>query len=1014
MSDFVPRVAMFLFLVVGLTVHADLLPVKSRMPNFPLKTQRMLLTDGEIEQARENVTRYPAARAIADKIIARADGWMAWDDAALRTLVPTADVPRAFNVGTAGCPQCGQAIYEKGGTYPWIIDPKTPYKVTCPVDGSTYPSNDYGAYYASGLNDKTLLTGDNPDDGWGWVGPDGHRYWFVAYANQWMWENHILPAAHYLSRAYILTGNTAYAKKAAVLLDRIAEVYPNMDYHVQSRYGQLQAANGGRYEGKIVNHIWETGTVTMLAEAYDYIWEAIDDNTVAGKTGAEVRANFEANFLEEGIDAYFNGKVRGNFGMHQKALVYAGLARQHGNNDEWFDGLLNNARDLDSLTGLNYALYNLVYRDGPPYETSPGYNYSWVANITTVAEALKRAGYDVYTLPKMRRLYDGVLDIINAGRFTPALGDSSNVYGGLVGQDPVVFQRAWRAYGDPRFRNFLQSFGATGEAGITHFENLFEPTIPDAPAAPTPQASRLLDGYGMAILNNPADTISLALYYGYMGGHGHYDRLSFELFANGQVMMPDTGYPDFMNAYVPGIFTWSKNTIAHNTVMVDAQRQPGNHPGQVQLFVDHGFARALDIDAAKTYPQTDAYRRRMVMIDVDETRSYVVDCFTVKGGTQHDYSLHGPPGTFTPLNSEWSDPAPGTLAGPEVPVGYIYDEPALAVEGFTGSYANYGGSGFQHLFNVQHLTGGIAGGEWTHERDEAARLRIQIIDAPAETYLADAQISPVKHKTLLKYVIARNSGSDQASRFLSVLEPFQKTPAIQSLRALPIGDDVGAGLEITLPGGMNDVVLINTGGGVLRLEDAGIHTDAAFAVVRYADGAVVHQWFAGGTYLAVGDQRTEQQPAITGTVLKVDPESNRVYVATDRTDVDLNGLVGKVVHFENTIRRTAHPVASVARTTDGFALTVGDDLRVGRLRVAAIREDAFTTATGMAFAPAYDGIYATDPEFSAFVPLREVAGGEARFLTPRPDPAPFEVGKDAWIVDVGPGDRVEVVSVTVK
>ncbi|MCF6285293.1 MAG: heparinase II/III family protein [Candidatus Hydrogenedentes bacterium] len=587
------------FASFSLSAQADLLPPKVREPQFPLKTQRMLLTDGEIATAKDNVERYATARAIADKIIKRADGWMAWEDDDLRGLVPTADVTRAFNVGTAGCPQCGKEIYAKGGTYPWIIDLKKPFKVTCPVDGSTYPSNDYAAWYASGLNDKSLLTGDYADDGWGWVSPEGERYWFVAYANHWTWQRHVIPAARYLGRAYILTGNKAYARKAAVLLDRIAEVYPNMDYHGQSRYGQLQAANGSRYEGKIVNNIWETGTLTMFSEAYDFVWDAIDDDTVAGKTSGQVRANIEANLLEEGIDAYFSGRVAGNFGMHQKALVYAGLARQHGKQAEWFGGLLNDAGSSYRMTGLNYALYNLVYRDGVPYETSPGYNFSWVANLTTIAEALHRANYDVYAIPKMHRLYDGVLDIVNIGEFTPSLGDSGSVYGGLVGRDPFVYQNALRAYDIPRYRNHLQSFGATGEKGIRRFESLFHPIIDTTAITSTMVKSRLLDGYGMAILNNPSNTVSLSLYYGYKGGHGHSDRLHFEFFANGEPMMPDLGYPDFMNAYVPGIFTWSKNTIGHNTVTVDATRQPANRAGVVNLFVDEGFG-GLDPESLDT------------------------------------------------------------------------------------------------------------------------------------------------------------------------------------------------------------------------------------------------------------------------------------------------------------------------------------------------------------------------------------------------------------------------------
>ncbi len=382
-------------LIAMTTAQAELLPPTVYTSDYPLKDKRMLLTDEEIATARKNIEDFATAKSIATQIIAQADQWLEWSDADLRGLVPTADVPRAFNVGTVGCPKCGKEIYAKGGTYPWIIDLKKPFTVTCPVDGSTYPSNDYAAYYASGLEDKSLLTGDYADDGRGWVEPSGEKQWFVAYANHWTLYKHIIPATLQLSRAYILTGNKAYAHKAIVLLDRFAEVYPNMDYHPQSRYGELQAKNGSRYEGKFVNWIWATGSLSTLSESYDYVWEAINDESVSGKSSQQVRANIEANLLEEGIRGYFNGKVRGNFGMHQKALVYAGLARQYGEQDKWFDGLLNDAGSDYRMTGLNYALYNLVYRDGTPYETSPGYNFSWVVNLTTVAEALDRAGYDV-------------------------------------------------------------------------------------------------------------------------------------------------------------------------------------------------------------------------------------------------------------------------------------------------------------------------------------------------------------------------------------------------------------------------------------------------------------------------------------------------------------------------------------------------------------------------------------------------------------------------------------------
>ena len=182
-------------------------------------------------------------------------------------------------------------------------------------------------------------------------------------------------------------------------------------------------------------------------------------------------------------------------------------------------------------------LYNLVYRDGIPYETSPGYNFIWVKTLSTMAETLKGTDYDVFRLPKTRRLYDGVLDIVNAGEFTPSLADSGGIYGGKV-SSAAVYQTAYRAYGGERYLAELGSLNALGEASFTSFDSLLSPPIEGGSVSTRPQRPRLLDGYGMGILNNPTDTISASMYYGYKGGHGHYDRLHFSVFANGQPIMP--------------------------------------------------------------------------------------------------------------------------------------------------------------------------------------------------------------------------------------------------------------------------------------------------------------------------------------------------------------------------------------------------------------------------------------------------------------------------------------------
>lgn len=1000
-----------------------------RTPQFPLKDKRQLLTDDQIALARRNVAAYPSAKALADGIIEAANRWLecsrgslarAWSDQDVRRLIPSAKVPRAFNEGTEGCPKCGKAIYEKAGTYPWIIDPRIPFKVKCPVDGSVYPGNDFEQYYLSGFQDKKYLEGEYSDDGWGWVSPEGHRYWFVACANHWTWMNHIVPGVLNLSRAYTLTGDARYAHKAVVMLDRIAEVYPAMDHASQSRYGQLQAQRGIHYGGKIVNAIWETGILRNLAESYDAVWETIDGDAalrdVTGRNGQQVRAHIEANLLEEGIDAYFKEEIRGNFGMHQCALVYAVAARQYGKVDEWLDGIFTYSGPSPLYTGLNYALYNLVYRDGLPYETSPGYNWSWVDNITTVAETLKLAKRDVYGIPKTKRLYDGVLDLVNVRAFTPALGDSGSVYGGMAGRDARTYQAAYRAYGDPRYLGHLAGFNGTGDAGFVAYESLFQPPVESAPGGLGPQQSRLLDGYGMAILNNEADTVSAALYYGYRGGHGHFDRLHFDVFANGQPMMPDLGYPDFMNEYVSGIFTWSKNTINHNTVSVDAGRQRGNQAGTVHLFVNGPFARALDIDAPETYPQCSMYRRCLIMVDRPDGGAYFVDIFSVAGGHQHDYSLHGPPGTFQAIGGTWDTQPAGTLAGENVRLGEIYDDPVLGAKDYSGGYGGYAGSGFQHLVNVRRHRAGAWIAEWAHEKDPDAKLRIRIPDQPdQEIILADAQVSPVKYPQLITYLIARRRSAENLhSRFISVIEPFKAAPFIKTAQCHAPTEGTGVVVEVAFENGDRDIILHSAATGEKTVEACAVRTDARLAVVQWREGAAQTDVFlADGSSLSVAGQQMDSPTTLRGEVVSVSPQQCQVRIRSENLPdgFDAQDLAGRVAHFSNAFRKTAHPVATARMENDELILRTRDDLLVGRARLTGVESGALATDTAFMFAPVYRGVFVSDDGFSTYRAVQEVKGGKIQLAEPLPEGHPFQPGKDVWLVNIGPGDRLEIPAV---
>jgi hypothetical protein len=99
----------------------------------------------------------------------------------------------------------------------------------------------------------------------------------------------------------------------------------------------------------------------------------------------------------------------------------------------------------------------------------------------------------------------------------------------------------------------------------------------------------------------------------------------------------------------------------------------------------------------------------------------------------------------------------GTLAGEDVEIGQIYDDPKLGAPATRAATAATPGSGFQHLYNVRRHQGGETIAQWSHEKDPSAKLRIRVLDQPGQQLiLANAHVSPIKFPEVLTYLIARN------------------------------------------------------------------------------------------------------------------------------------------------------------------------------------------------------------------------------------------------------------------
>lgn len=75
---------------------------------------------------------------------------------------------------------------------------------------------------------------------------EGEARWrFIgAYLIYGQWKQGIVAGVKHLASAYVVTGDSAYAHKAAILLDRIADLYPTFDFKTQAAMYEGPAAAG--------------------------------------------------------------------------------------------------------------------------------------------------------------------------------------------------------------------------------------------------------------------------------------------------------------------------------------------------------------------------------------------------------------------------------------------------------------------------------------------------------------------------------------------------------------------------------------------------------------------------------------------------------------------------------------------------------------------------------------------------------------------------------------------------
>ncbi len=811
---------------------------------------------------------------------------------------------------TVGCAHC--TLEDRHRSYHFSWTPEEPERTVCTFCGHAYPSKEHPLDEVTEVVSPAGTAQQYPY----FPGKDGRQYYMESqlYNIRRFW---LRQQAALLAHLYRETGETDCARKAGAIIRRFAEVYPEIPVHGPGELASpvlceveilptppdgvqpAPEAFGPEAARTYDPPYPRPSTRSGLWNRYPYdeiplsLMLAYDQ--VAGALEASTRALIEDYFRQTVNHLRTYPRYLGNYDpMQAKWEIVCGRVIGE---PEFVHG---------GIARLKLMMQHVFYPDGMWCEGAPLYSSAVFQFLYDALESVEG-----YSDPEG---YRGREDGLHYAEFVPeAMTDIAHLRGAL---EKMVVPGG-------NLASVYDTFGASlysqGEKE-TYFER-----PPPGESGPS-----LLWACGHAALGMGRGDDQVQARLQFMGSgtfsHSHNDRLSLQVFARGREMVSDIGYSQ--NTLRP----YASCTFAHNLVMVDESSQFIEYSpagGELIAYGDgHPSVQFVSVRAPQAYPEIREYRRSLALVKVSEEDAYLVDLFGVKGGSQHDWLLHGDADRDSTLASE---------------LGMDDLEGALFASGETfrmwDSEAGFkGGPGVRHPDNIKNALGLVrqvrgarTDDAWSatfrSSPDEGAALRLWMLgEKGTEVFFGETpsiRRAGDRNAELLDYwmplVMARRKGEDLESRFLAVHEPYQGTPFITSVSR------EGQALVVKTAE-FTDVHLL--GGGDETYEMAG-----CYGFLRVVDDAVVSAYLADGTKLGFRDFSLELPEAAEGIVLGVEGETLRL-----SGQVDLENAERIYLSFPGG-QRYAIPVREVRQEgEDSVAVlahdprfTLSEDGREGRL-----------------------------------------------------------------------------------
>ena len=386
---------------------------------------------------------------------------------------------------------------------------------------------------------------------------DGRLFSGEPFDSAWLWfvNNRLSTMALSLAVRWCIDAEPPHLRRAAEILTGYAARFGGYRPLRPREFG-----NGKATFQSLDEAVW----LIPLARAYDLVRDGL---------GESERSKVEELLLRPAAEHILGQKyhrIHNIENWHNTAIAAVGLLLD----EERFLRIA-----LEEENGFHHQLAEGVRDDGLWWEGSSSYHFYALTPMIALAQVCAGRGLELWNHERFEKMFRAPIDMLLPGLRLPANNDCwffSSLVADVCHGVPAAaafYEVAHAWYGDPAFAWVLTENYRHGKRDS--LEALLHGRDEVAEASAPCLRSVNFEPTGCALFRSPGPLEKqdcLLLKYGPDGGgHGHPDKLGTFACARGIDLSADLGTPGY------GIElndTWYRQTLSHNTAIVDGRSQP--------------------------------------------------------------------------------------------------------------------------------------------------------------------------------------------------------------------------------------------------------------------------------------------------------------------------------------------------------------------------------------------------------------------------------------------------------